>query len=410
VRDIEKEVGPFVPHYPGEIYALGREEKFVREIEQMTHKTIQTMDFLMKKEPWDLFVGVIQSPDLIQHCLWRFEDKGHPLYTENRHVTGAILKCYQAIDHYLGNLLHRLDDHTLLFVISDHGFGRIEKQFFVNNWLLEEGFLVLKKTPLTFIKKAMFNLGIVPMKIHKFIASLGIDLSKALAKNSDRVFTGLNKWILSFEDVDWSRSQAYAMGNMGFINVNLRGREPQGIVEPGADHERVLDEISERLFFLKDRQLGTPLVDRILRNKEMYWGPRASQGPDLFLVVKDYAYCLRGDYLFITNRVFEDLWLISGSHRPNGILLGKGVGLKQGHRITGASIMDIGPTILGLMEGLIPEDMDGKFLLDLLTEERRKGISIQYISSETDASTETSLSEEEEKLLRKQLKGLGYLA
>jgi hypothetical protein len=72
--------------------------------------------------------------------------------------------------------------------------------------------------------------------------------------------------------------------------------------------------------------------------------------------------------------------------------------------------MDIGPTILGLMEGLIPEDMDGKFLLDLLTEERRKGISIQYISSETDASTETSLSEEEEKLLRKQLKGLGYLA
>lgn len=407
---IEKEVGPFTPHYPGEIYALGREQKFIREIEVMTEKSIRTMDFLMEKEAWDIFVGVIQSPDLLQHCLWRFEDTGHPLYKENRQVRGSFLKHYQLIDRYLGRILEKLDDQTLLFVVSDHGFGHIEKQFFINNWLLEEGFLVLKKTPSTFIKKAIFDMGIVPMKIHKLLASVGIDLSKPLAKNSEKVLTGLNKWILSFEDVDWNRSQAYAMGNMGFINVNLKGREPQGIVEQGADHERVLDEISERLSCLSDPQTGTHLVNRILRNKEMCWGPRASQGPDLFLIVKDYAYCVRGDYLFITNRVFEDLWLISGSHRPNGILLCKGAGLKQGHLITGASIMDIGPTILGLMEGLIPEDMDGKFLLELLTEEKRKEISIQYISSDANASEETFLSEEEEELVRKQLKGLGYLA
>ena len=128
------------------------------------------------------------------------------------------------------------------------GFGHIEKQFFVNNWLLEEGFLVLKKTPFTFLKKILFDLGIVPMGILvKFLASLGIDLSKTLARNSERVFTGLNKWVLSFEDVDWKYSKAYAMGNMGFINVNLKGREPQGIVEQGVDYERVLDEISEKI-------------------------------------------------------------------------------------------------------------------------------------------------------------------
>lgn len=407
---IENEVGPFTPHYPRETYALGREKKFIREMELMAEKSIRTMDFLMEKEPWDFFVGVIQSPDLLQHCLWRFEDKGHPYYEENDQVGGVFLKHYQLIDRYLERILEKLDDRTLLFVMSDHGFGHIEKQFFINNWLLEEGFLVLKKTPFTFLKKILFDLGIVPMGIHKFLASLGIDLSKTLARNSERVFTGLNKWVLSFEDVDWKYSKAYAMGNMGFINVNLKGREPQGIVEQGVNYERVLDEISERLSCLKDRQTGAPLVDRILRNKEMYWGPRAPQGPDLFLIVKGYAYCVRGDYLFITNRVFEDLWLISGSHRPNGILLCKGAGLKQGYRITGASIMDIAPTILGLMGGRIPEDMDGKCLVELLTEEKRKEISIQYTSSDEETSRETSMSKEEEELLRKQLKGLGYLA
>lgn len=408
--EIENEIGPFTPHYPKETYALGREDKFIREMELMAEKNFLVMDYLMNKEPWDLFIGVIQSPDLLQHCLWKFEDKGHPFYQENKRVRGAFLKHYQLIDRYLEGVLEKLDDQTLLLVISDHGFGHIEKQFIINNWLLQEGFLVLKKELFTHAKKILFNMGLVPMRIHKLLTSLGLDLSKPLAKNNERLIAGLNKWILSFEDVDWNLTKAYAMGNMGFINVNLKGREPYGIVDQGTSYERVLDEISERLFSLKESHTGIRLVDRILKSKEMYWGPRASEGPDLYLIVKGYAYCVRGDYLFFTNRVFEDLWLISGSHRPNGILLGKGPGLKKNYRIHGANIMDIGPTILGLMEGLIAEDMDGKCLMEILTEEKRKGLSIRYVSSDANPPQEISLSKEEEELLRKQLKNLGYLA
>jgi predicted AlkP superfamily phosphohydrolase/phosphomutase len=407
---LEKEVGSFTPHYPGETYALGREEKFLLEIERMTHKTIQTMDFLMRNYSWDLFVGVIQSPDLIQHCLWKFEDIGHPQFTKHPRIQGAFLKNYQIIDRYLENLLGRLDDRTLLFIISDHGFGYIEKEFFVNNWLLEEGYLVLKKRIGTFFKKALFKMGIVPMRIHKFSASLGIDLSKPLAKNREKLFTGLNRWILSLADVDWKHSKAYAMGNMGFININLKGREPQGIVEPGREYESVVNHLSERLLALKDPQTGLPLVSRILRNQEICWGPKATAGPDLFIVMKDYAYHLRGDYLFSSNRTMEDLWLISGAHREEGILLGWGQGIRPGYQLKGATIMDIGPTILGLMGGDIPSDMDGKCLVELLTEKKRNGISIQYVSPNLEGSEETSLSEEEEEVLKKQLKSLGYLA
>ena len=407
---MDKEVGPFMPHYPGAIYALGREEKFVREIELMTDGTIRAMDFLMEREPWDLFFGVIQSPDLLQHCLWRFEDKKDPLYKENPRLSGAFLQNYQKIDDHLGKILESLHDQTILFVVSDHGFGHMEKQFFVNNWLLDEGFLVLKKTAKTYWKRVLFKTGFVPMRVHQFLAFLGMDLSKPIARNRERMFAGLNRWVLSLDDVDWKCSKAYAMGNMGFINVNLKGREPQGIIDPGRDYERALDEISERLASLKDSRTGVPLVDRILRGKELYWGPRTSSAPDLFLVMKNYAYHCRGDYIFVVNRAIEDPWLLFGSHRPNGILLCWGPGVKQGYRITGANIMDIGPTILGLMGGLIPEDMDGKFLDDLLTEEKRRGIILNYAASSTQIQEGTALSEEEQESVRKKLKSLGYLA
>jgi len=302
-----------------------------------------------------------------------------------------------------------MDEHTVLFVVSDHGFGHMEKQFFANNWLLDEGFLVLKKTVKTYLKRVLFMMGLSPMRIHRLLALLGMDLSKPIAQNRERMFSGLNRWVLSLEDVDWKCSTAYAMGNMGFINVNLKGREPQGIIEPGQDYERELDEISERLASLKDPTTGLPLVDRILRGKELYWGPRASSAPDLFVVMKNYAYHCRGDYIFVVNRAIEDLWLLSGSHRPNGILLCWGPGLKQGYRITGANIMDIGPTILGLMEGLIPDDTDGKFLGDLLTEESRRGIVLNYAASSTEVREGTALSEKEQESVRKRLKSLGYL-
>jgi len=406
---LEREVGPFVPHYPGENYGLGREEKFAQEIEQMTRKTIHAMEFLAENEVWDLFVGVIQSPDLLQHCLWKFEDREHPLYEDNRRVKGAFLKNYQIIDDYLGKVLKGLDDRTYLFVMSDHGFNYIEKQFFVNNWLLEEGFLVLKKTAKTFLKKILFTVGIVPMKVHKLSASLGMDLSKLLTKNRDKLSTGLSRWILSLDDVDWKRSSAYGMGNMGFINVNVKGREPQGIVEPGGDYERVVDDISKRLSLLKDPGTGSPLVSRILRQKDIYWGAQASKGPDLYIVMKDYAYCLRGDYLFNSNRTIDDLWIVSGSHRDHGILLTYGAGVKRGHPIAGANITDIAPTVLGLMGGQIPDDMDGRCLVDIMEEEKRKEISLRYVASSDDVSEESSLSEREQAILKKQLEGLGYL-
>jgi predicted AlkP superfamily phosphohydrolase/phosphomutase len=408
---MDNEVGPFTPHYPAGIYALGRENKFIREIELVTEGELKAIDFLMQKEPWDLFVGVIRSPDLLQHFLWHFEDKGHPFYRENPDVEGIFIRNYKRINDYLGGILKILDNHTTLFVVSDHGFGPIEKQFFINNWLLNEGFIVLKKTAQTVLKRGLYRMGLVPMRIHKLLSSLRVDLSKPLTQNRGRIFTRLSRWIiLTLQDVDWRASVAYGMGNMGFINVNLKGREPQGIVEPGKDYERVLDRISERLFALKDPRSRTSLVDQVLRGREIYKGPQVSKAPDLYVVMKNYTCHARGDYVFNTNRPLENLWLFSGNHRPNGILLGKGPGLKQGYHTLGANIMDIAPTVLGLMNGLIPEDMDGRFLEDLLTDDKRSETKLNYVSCYAETSEKASLMEAEQEAVRRELRSLGYLA
>ena len=410
VKDrMEKAGVSFAPFYMGENYSLGREDKFIREIERMTDETIRAIDFLMESEPWDLFAGVIQTPDILQHCLWQFEDENHPSYRENLRVKEVFLNNYKEIDAYIGSVLKRMDDQTILFIISDHGAGYIEKQFFVNNWLLDEGFLVLKKTTQTFLKKTLLKTGFTPMRLHKFLVSLGIDLSKAIANHRNEFFNNLNRWLLCLQDVDWTSSKAYAMGNSGFININLKGREPQGIVEPGRDYHRALDEIIEKLSALKDPHTGAPLVDRFLKGKEIYHGPLVSRAPDLFMVMKNYSYYARGDYLFNTNQAFGDLWLQSGSHRSNGILLGKGPGLRRGYNIRGASIMDIAPTILGLIGGLIPEDMDGKVLEALFTEEKRRGMELHYIPPERNIQKEKILTRSEQEAIRKKLNDLGYL-
>ncbi len=125
--------------------------------------------------------------------------------------------------------------------------------------------------------------------------------------------------------------------------------------------------------------------------------------------MKEYAYYPRGDYVFVSNRIIDDLWLVSGSHRDRGIFLSWRQGIRKGHRIEGANIMDVAPTLLGFLGSRIPADMDGKCLLEILTEERRKGISLRYRKIASESPKEAPLSDEEQERLRKQLKGLGYV-
>ena len=401
-RELEEEIGLRSTFYPGATYSLGREEKFIQAIGEMTDRTIRVMDFLMERFPWDCFVGVFQSPDLLQHCLWK--DLGHPTFGN------AFLRLYQKIDRHLGKLLSFLDERTILVILSDHGFGDLKKQIFLNAWLLSKGFLKLRPNLMGKIKKTIFNMGLVPMKIHQLSVRLGMDFSDKMMEKKKSLFSFLGRVVLSLEDVDWERTKAYAMGNMGYISINLQGREPQGCVKPGEDYRKTVNEITEALCDMKDPETGETIIDRVFLKEELYSGPHLSQAPDLFPVPREFRYHLRGDYVFISNHAIEKFWLISGGHRPKGIFMAAGKPIKKGLRVEGKGIMDIAPTILTYMGVPMPSDLDGQPLLDLFAEEFAHGLSARYVEpSREPESVEKALSKEDQEEIQKRLRSLGYV-
>ena len=399
--ELHDQVGSHSTFFPGIVYSLGRENKFIRAVDEMTDRTIRVMDFLLDRIPWDFFMGVFQAPDLLQHCLWK--DLAHPVFGK------AVLAQYEKIDRYLGELLPRLGGQAMLFILSDHGFGGLRRQVFLNTWLLLKGFLKLKSTAMVKLKRAIFKAGLVPMKLHKLSIRLGVDLSDQLTEDQEGLFSFLNRVVLSFEDVDWEKTVAYAIGNKG-IYINLEGREPKGCVKPGIDCQDILEKVRGELYQMRDPDTEELIIDRVFLKEEIYSGPFLPHAPDLFPVSKGFEYHLRGDYLFMSNHWIEDLWLAYGFHRPNGIFMAFGPGIKRGHRIEGKRIIDLAPTILPLMGVPIPTDMDGECSLDLFDETFLKSFRPSYCqpcSEETAA--EKVLSEEEEREIRKSLKSLGYL-
>ena len=129
----------------------------------------------------------------------------------------------------------KVDNNTTLLVLSDHGFAPYRHSFNLNTWLLNNGYITRK-------------------------AVASGDASEP------------------FADVDWSRTRAYGLGLNG-LYLNIRGREREGIVEPGAQADALLQEIRQKLLEVRDPKDGSQVITRIDLASEVYQGPYARTGP-----------------------------------------------------------------------------------------------------------------------------------
>jgi predicted AlkP superfamily phosphohydrolase/phosphomutase len=116
-------------------------------------------------------------------------------------------------------------------------------------------------------------------------------------------------------NVDWSRTKAYSMG-LGEIYLNVRGREGQGIVAPGAEYEAVRNEIRSRIVSLVDPANGRRAVVNAYTREEIYGSFDAGVIPDLFVTnAEGYRVGWQGSLGVVTPDLFEDnrgVW--SGDH------------------------------------------------------------------------------------------------
>lgn len=269
-------------------------------------------------------VCVFDATDRIQHMFWRDIDPGHPAGRgrERAPHRDAIRDLYRRNDALVGRVRAKLDKDDVLMVISDHGFSSFRRGVNLNQWLLREGYLAL-------------------------VPGAG----------------GSREWL---RDVDWSRTRAYALGLTGLF-LNVRGREAQGIVQPGAEAAALKAEIAVKLRGLRDAERGAVGVNEAFDTAALYAGPYLENAPDL-LIGYNAGYrtswdCATG---VVSGPVFEDNvkpW--SGDHCIDPRLV-PGVFFCN-RRVTTdePSLVDIAPTALRLFGIEPPAYMDGRPLAGL---------------------------------------------
>ncbi|MBX3436994.1 MAG: alkaline phosphatase family protein [Planctomycetaceae bacterium] len=263
------------------------------------------------------------SLDLNSHVFWKTRDQEHPAYSQQlAEAHGDFIPAlYAKIDHAIGQALEYVDDRTLLLVMSDHGFTSFRRQFNLNSWLMDNGYV----------------------------------------RSKQRGERGATSYLL---DVDWSGTRAYGLGING-LYLNREGREARGIVPPGPRADDLMRELATRLTAIRDPENGQQVISRVDRADEIYSGPYVAEAPDL-IVAYNNTYRAAWDTVlgsFPKEHLLDNTDAWSGDHCVDprfvpGVLLSN-VPL----RYEDPDLTDLAPTILAGFGVPVPSEMTGRVLL-----------------------------------------------
>ena len=295
-----------------------------RAFDDRAHVILNRVD----SKQWDLLVGVVESTDRVQHMMWRLIDPEHPMYDAGlaARFGDSIEKVYRRCDELVGQVLDRLEPGTPLLIVSDHGFHSFRYSVNLNTWLVEQGYMVLEG-------------------------------QRPGEKKLDDLFGGGGQF---WENVDWSRTRAYAMG-LGQIYFNLKGRESRGIVNEGAEYDQLTAQLTRDLLEMRDPSTGRRVV-RAVYPRAVYNGPYLQNASDLQVGMEEgyrvsWQTALGGTPPGI---IYPNMKKWSGDHGAYDYLTTAGV-LISSRKISGdARIIDIAPTVLKYFGLAIPADIDGR--------------------------------------------------
>lgn len=390
-----------------QMYPIGwRRAEYQAILEWEIANRVRTARYFIEGVNWDFFMLVVNATDLAQHLFWAEWEDPSSLYHN------LIPNVYRAVDRALGQLWELLGHDTTLLVISDHGAGPVRRVVNLNRWLYDQGWLTYRKQRVPTQGMLVRSLNAIRRTLKSYLPRTTKDWLKSR-------LPGLRNQLESYlytTEIDWGHTRAFAGGKYGNIYINVRGREPEGTVQPGAEYEKLCEEIETALYELRDPELCEPVVERVHRREELYWGPLVELSPDLIIQWKDYAYLTSDTYgrqdnraLFAKPEVMDATmeFVHSGTHRMDGILIAVGPDIRPGGLISGARLMDLAPTILHTFGMPIPADMDGVVLEELLSSKR----PVQYIGAETSEAEEAPFdyTEAERAEIAERLRRLGYM-
>ncbi|HHF43351.1 MAG: nucleotide pyrophosphatase [Candidatus Aminicenantes bacterium] len=298
-------------------FRTDKKDELLENIYRMTRKRFEVLNYLISTKPWDLFMFVEIGLDRIHHAFWKYMDKQHHLYTPGNPYEDAILNYYRELDSLVGELISHVDKDTVILVVSDHGAKRMKGAFCINEWLIEQGYLVLKEKPTE------------PTSFDKL-------------------------------EVDWSRTKAWGWGGYyARIFLNIAGREQQGIIPP-EDYEKEREILLEKILKISGPQ-GETWQTRVIKPQE-YFQELNGDYPDLMVYFDELYWRSAGTLGHGTMYLEEnDTGPDDAVHDFEGIFILYDPQEKAGRSVK-ASIQDIAPTVLDKLGLPIPADLKGKVI------------------------------------------------
>lgn len=315
-QEIKKTVGTYLFDTK---FRIENRKKLLDEIIQMTEKRFTLAKHLLRTKPWDFFMMVEIGVDRIHHSFWKFFDKTHQKYVPNNPYELVIFQYYQLIDQKIGELLSVIPKDTTVMVVSDHGAKAMDGAICLNEWLIQNNYLVLKKYP---------------------------------------------KKISTLEecDVDWSKTKAWAWGGYyARVFLNIKGRDPKGII-PKDKVQNELNKLTQKLQSIPDEK-GNVLQNQVKTPHELYTQVHGNPS-DLFVIFDNLSWRCAGTIGHKKIWIFDnDTGPDDAVHDWNGVCILHDPNKNNSVQKQNISIYDIAPTILSHFEIPIKKSMKGTVII-----------------------------------------------
>jgi predicted AlkP superfamily phosphohydrolase/phosphomutase len=285
----------------------------------MTERRFRVARRMMRTKPWDFFMVCEIALDRLHHVFWQHYDPRHPLHEPGNKYETAFQDYYRFLDRAVGTLLEEIPDDAITIVMSDHGARPMMGGLCFNDWLVREGYLGMTES----------LAGPMPIKD---------------------------------APIDWSRSVAWGDGGYyGRLFLNVKGREPQGIVDPSR-YEATRDELIAKLEAAPGPD-GEPLGTKVFKPQDVYTDVKGV-APDLIVYFGDLAWRSVGSVGNPSLYTYEnDTGPDGANHDRDGIFAMTGLSGQPMGNVDGMSLVDVGPSILKLYDIEAPAGVVGRSFL-----------------------------------------------
>ncbi|MEM9485878.1 MAG: alkaline phosphatase family protein [Cyanobacteria bacterium P01_F01_bin.116] len=352
---------------------------------------------LLAQDNWDLFLTVFGESHTVSHDFWHLSQADNPLYPyKSDPDNDPMLAAFEAMDQAIGEIVQAAPDQANIVIFSLHGMGNnvtdmysmtflpelLYRYSFPGRCAIAKGHIGKKCPPPHVNPKRKSWSGEIWQQRHD-PNPLKRMLMPWIPSKFDRHLNGgptpslespytlrqqgraLNWMPAMWYTPLWPQMKAFALPAFaaGHIRINLKGREPQGMIDV-ADYTAVCEEITQLLDRLKHGRTGQPVVKNVVRTRTEENALSDSPDlPDADLVV--IWHDQPSDVVDSPDlgRIGPLTYYRSGGHRPSGFLLAKGPDIRPGDTFENSRAIDIGPTIRALMGASPLTNCDGVSLV-----------------------------------------------